>query len=113
MSAEHLISVSLSEHRSTLVVAVVGELDIASAPQLTDELRDVNWREFERVVFDLSKVDFMDSSGLGALIALRNSHSETDISIVSESDGLVTKVLRLTAMEELFSVYPSTEAALA
>lgn len=113
MPPEPLINVGFSEHGSTLVVAVAGELDLASAPELADALGDVDWEEFDRVVFDLQEVDFLDSSGLGALIALRNNNPDTDISIVTNSDGLVPKLLRLTAMEELFSVYSSREAALA
>lgn len=113
MTYDHPIEVSLSERGSILLVQVAGELDLATSPQLLEELKDVDWDQRERVVFDMLEVEFMDSSGLGALIALRNEHPNTEIALVTNSDSLVTKVLRLTAMEELFPIHPSTEAALA
>jgi anti-anti-sigma factor len=113
MTNDHPIEVSLTERGSTLLVQVAGELDLATSPQLREEVEDVDWDEMKRVVFDLLEVEFMDSSGLGVLIALREEHPETEIALVADGDGLVTKVLRLTAMEELFPIHSSTEAALA
>lgn len=106
------IDVRFTDEGSTLLVRVTGELDLATSPQLIEEMSGVDWGEKKRVIFNLLEVDFMDSSGLGALVALRNDHPDTDISIVTGGEGLVAKVLRLTAMEKLFSVYPSMEAAL-
>lgn len=106
------MDIRLSEQGSALVVRVEGELDMATVPQLADELSTVEWERFEKVVFDLLQVGFIDSSGLGALIALRNEHPGTELALVTENDGLVSKVLRLTSMEELFAIFPTREAAL-
>lgn len=111
MTAGQAIDVTLSEQGSTLVVSVQGELDMATAPELADELKTVDWGRLEKVVLDLLQVGFMDSSGLGALIALRNDHPDTEVALVTDNGGLVSMVLRLTSMEELFPIYPSTEAA--
>lgn len=113
MTEDHPIKVSLSERGSILLVQVSGELDLATSPELMSELNDVDWEDRRRVVFDLLGVEFMDSSGLGTLIALRNEHPDTEIALVTDADGLVNRVLRLTAMEELFPIHSSTEAALA
>ena len=111
-TARRLIDVLLSEQGSTLVVSVQGELDVAAAPELADELKTVDIGSFEKVVVDLLQVGFMDSSGLGALIALRNEYPDTEVALVADNDGLVSKVLRLTSMEELFPIFPTREAAL-
>lgn len=111
-TSRRLVEVRLSEEGSTLVVKVQGELDMAAAPELADELQTVELGKFEKVVFDLLQVEFMDSSGLGALIALRNKHPDIEVALVADNDGLVSKVLRLTSMEELFTIFPTREAAL-
>jgi anti-sigma B factor antagonist len=113
MSGGHLINVETSERDSALVVVVAGELDMASVPELAKSIEEIDWDRYDRVIFDLHGVSFMDSSGLGALIAMHNEHPDTDIALVTADQGLVTKVLELTSMKDLFPIYSSAEAALA
>lgn len=113
VSPGQLISVDTSETGSSLVVAVSGELDIASVPDLAEAVESFAWDRYDRVVFDLLDTNFIDSSGLGALIALRNKHPETDMALVTGDEGLVAKVLELTSMKDLFPIYSSTNEALA
>ena len=53
------------------VVRVRGELDAATAAALQSELADTVARAEGRIVIDLTEVPFVDSSGLGALVAVR------------------------------------------
>lgn len=112
MSSGHLINVQTEESDSSLVIVVTGELDMASASDLADALHDADWDSYDKVVIDLLGISFIDSSGLGALIALRNEHPDNELVLVAADEGLVTKVLELTAMKDLFRIYSSTEAAL-
>lgn len=112
MSGDHLIRVDTYERDSSLVVALAGELDMAGVSDLAESIEDVDWDRYDRVIFDLLDVSFMDSSGLGALIALRNEHPDTEMALVTGDEGLVSKVLDLTSMKELFPIYSSAESAL-
>ena len=56
------------EHGSASDVSVVGELDIASASQLRRVIGDLMGAGIRVVTVDLSDTDFVDSSGLGALL---------------------------------------------
>ncbi|MBA3327201.1 MAG: STAS domain-containing protein [Solirubrobacterales bacterium] len=49
---------------STHVVAVVGELDLATAQRVEDELQAVEATDVEQVIVDLAGLTFVDSSGL-------------------------------------------------
>ena len=60
-----------SEGSSRLLVA--GDLDLLGAEALGDALQDVP--EGTRVVLDLSAIEFIDSSGIRALIIARTAHS--------------------------------------
>lgn len=84
---------------------------MASVPDLADSIDSIDWDSYERVIFELLDISFIDSSGLGALIAMRNAHPETEMALVTEDKGLVNKVLELTSMRDLFPIYSSTEAA--
>ena len=53
------------------VVAICGEVDIQSAPELRDELLRVIRRRGPELIIDLGGVTFMDCSGLGVLVATR------------------------------------------
>jgi anti-anti-sigma factor len=54
---------------STHVIAVVGELDLATAQRLEDELRTVEATDVEQVIVDLAGLTFIDSSGVHLIAA--------------------------------------------
>ena len=51
------------------VVKAVGEIDLHTAPQLHEALADLEAERLERLVVDLSDCGFIDSTGLGVLVA--------------------------------------------
>lgn len=59
---------TLEPHRETIVVKARGEIDTATAGQLGKQLRELLDAGFRRVVLDLRAVDFIDSTGLRAIL---------------------------------------------
>lgn len=51
----------------TLLVSLMGEVDVYSAPQVEDFVKE-NLRRYKTFIIDLQAVDFIDSAGLGMLI---------------------------------------------
>lgn len=93
------------EDGSTLL-AVSGEVDMASTPQFRDAgltaLRDPTCHE---LVVDLLDVSFIDSTGLGTLIALRNQARDADKSLVlADPSAHVTRLLELTRLSDAFTL---------
>lgn len=64
------------------------------------------------VVMDLGGVDFVDSSGLGALVAVSKMVPGRRLGLAG-CGAPVTKVLTLTRMDRVFDLFPDAEAALA
>lgn len=53
---------------SGITVAIAGDLDFATAPQLAEALEHLGNRETDRVVVNCARVSFLDSSGLNVLV---------------------------------------------
>ena len=67
----HHAAVRVFEEEGSAIVHVVGEMDIASSEMLDSALRSLVQRSHGRVIVDLSRVTFMDSAGLRALVRAR------------------------------------------
>ena len=58
----------VQRHGRAAVIAVAGELDLASGPELEAHLHDISPADTELVVVDLRELDFMDSTGLSIIV---------------------------------------------
>jgi anti-sigma B factor antagonist len=80
-------------------VALSGELDMLSAPDLDDTLADAS-RGAVAVIVDLSQLTFMDSSGLHALLTARARLAESDCRLVLLRGGdQVQRLFELTGLD--------------
>lgn len=96
------------------VVGVTGEVDVHSAPQLRDGLSAELDSGASTIVVDLSGVDFLDSTGLGALVAARTAAEGRGIAlpVVCPSERIL-KLFSITGLDGVFDIKPSLDAALA
>ena len=81
-------------------------IDAAVAIQFKDKMRDVTQGGPERVVLNLADVTFIDSSGLGAVVAamkLLNGAHQLELAGLTP---VVEKVFRLTRMDSVFTIHP-------
>lgn len=94
------------------VVSVVGELDVRTVPTLRRTLFDPDVTAAPLLVVDLTGVDFIDSIGIGALVAARRwvgSRGAEMQLICAESQPL--RVLRTMGLQRVFDiVYPALPA---
>jgi anti-sigma B factor antagonist len=95
------------------VVDVAGEVDVFSAPELAEQLAQLFDAGRRTVVVDLTSVTFLDSTGLGTLVAARNRAEEAGghLPIIGSAER-VLKLFRITGLDEVFVIYPSIEAAI-
>ena len=70
-------SVALTPHRSEVVVAVRGALELSTCTELDDALRELRRSGCAEIVMDLTEVGFIDSAGLQSLLVLRNDAKRT------------------------------------
>lgn len=86
------------------VIRPVGRLNMAAAPQLTATIAEVVEAGRETVVIDLSATEFIDSSGLGALVASlkRCRQAGGDLRLAAPTAQVVT-ALKLTNLDRVLT----------
>jgi anti-sigma B factor antagonist len=95
------------------VLVLEDRIDAASAIQFKERMRDVTANGDQRVVLDLARVQFLDSSGLGAIVAVKKLLGPDRVLELSGLTPTVEKVFRLTRMDSIFTIHPSLEVAVA
>jgi anti-sigma B factor antagonist len=84
-------------------VRAIGELDVASAPQLRDCLHALAADGHVVVVVDAAELDFIDSTGVGALVAgHKQLKHEGGALVLKNPSARVVKVLALTGLDKVF-----------
>ncbi|HHI70446.1 MAG TPA: anti-sigma factor antagonist [Rhodobacteraceae bacterium] len=94
-----------------IITAMMDRIDAAIAIQFKDTMRDTAANGPARVVLDLSKVDFLDSSGLGAVVATMKLLAPEQTLELAGLTPNVEKVFRLTRMNSVFTIHKDKEAA--
>jgi len=96
------------------VVELSGDLDVAGAPTLQEALQAIIDSGGQQVVVDLGAVPFMDSSGLGVLVAAHRRMSAVGGRLALASPGpALQKVFQLTRTNRLFEMHDTVSDALA
>ena len=65
----------------------------------------------KHVILDLSKIDFVDSSGLGALVQLVKKAQSLDGTLQIVSNPRVTQTVKLVRLEKFLSLQPTVDEA--
>jgi anti-sigma B factor antagonist len=114
LSYEELhIDLSTATDGRTLIFRLRGSFDIATAPSVRAALTDAS-DEKRDVVVDLTGLEFLDSTGLGALIGAHRRATEGGGSLrLIASEGPILRLLNITGLIRVLAVYPSLEDALA
>lgn len=95
------------------VVALTGEHDLSTAPELRARLHDL--AEGSGVIVDLDQTTFVDSSILGVLVGGLRRARERDVPFVlvlgSDSHPAIRRIFELTGLHEVFPIYSSRAEA--
>lgn len=87
-------------------------IDAAGAIQFKDRMRELTIGTTGRVILDLSRVAFLDSSGLGAVVAVMKLLGPDRKLELAGLTPTVEKVFRLTRMDTVFTIHPHVPAGL-
>lgn len=102
-----------TEDRLRIVSVQDSRIDAVVAIEFKDAMRTQTDGGPDIVVLDLSRVDFIDSSGLGAIVAaMKHMGADRKLALAGLTPT-VQRVFQLTRMDTVFSVFPTLDGALA
>lgn len=95
------LDVETEESNGAVRVVLTGELDIASTPDLEAALEPIELAAPEQIILDLRGLEFLDSTGLRALVGADARAREADrrLSIVRGPDA-VNRIFTVTRLDE-------------
>lgn len=89
-----------------------GQLDAYSEKQFITYVEDVLKANSSSVVIDLSNIDFLDSSGLGALVQTAKQCNSAKRSFIVVGNARVIQTIKLVRLEEFLHLVPDLNTAL-
>src|ERR1700722_11707828 len=99
--------------RDCAVLQVTGEGDVYPAPMLREQIRELAAKGVVHLIADLSRVDFLDSTGLGALVGglkrLREAGGSLALVI---STPRILRVFQITGLTKVLAAQRSVEDAI-
>ena len=95
------------------IFRLTGLLDALSEPNFRKALDKYVDQGPSNIILDLSKIDFVDSSGLGALVQLVKKAQNASGSLQVVSNPRVTQTVKLVRLEKFLSLQDSVDAAVA
>lgn len=105
-------TITSDEIGDILLFKIEGEFDVDCADELKPQLVRFFEGNKKYLMIDISKIDYVDSSGLGLLVgAVRTCNQGQRIFILGPSTR-VSRALEITGLDRIFNIYPNMQDAL-
>jgi len=95
------------------VLCLQGRLDLTSASSLKEASKEVLAGEAKKMILNMDRVDFINSSGLGALVSIlkevRNSQGNMRLTNLAP---YVKEIFDITQLTNIFEIFPDEKQAI-
>lgn len=106
------LQIDIQHDGDTAVFSLVGSLDIATSPSVRASLIEAAGQGAHDLIVDLTRLEFLDSTGLGALIgAQRRAQEQQGRVRLVVTEGPIARLLNITGLGRIFAVYRTLDAA--
>src|SRR5439155_17876887 len=103
----------LRQHRPN-VLPLEGDIDLHVSPVVTEALNAMIKKKPERIVIDLSRVTYIDSAGVAALIlAMQEVEAYGGKFFLSGLQETIRLIFETSRLDRTFRIFPDVDAALA
>ncbi len=106
------LRLTVDESPNYSVLTVEGEVDVYTAPVLRQKLVELADSGVSRIVVNLEPVEFLDSTGLGVLVAALNRlrRQDGDVELIC-SQPRILRVFEITGLTKVFTIHQSLDEA--
>ena len=105
------MEVKTLQQSDVTIFQIAGEINISTSPDLKKSFEKL---PSQKIVIDLEKVGYVDSSGLATLVEiLKKSKSQGGQLALSGMSDKVKSLFEITKLDKLFSIFPNQQQALA
>jgi anti-sigma B factor antagonist len=107
-----ILDVTTEDRNGLVHMALVGELDLSSVAKVQEELRRIEADSPSTLVVDLSKLTFLDSTGLRCIVtADERARNEGRRIVIVRGPDAVQRVFSITRLEERLEIVDDVSAA--
>lgn len=107
------MELKIRKHAETYIIDVNGEMDLYNSFKLKELVMKMLEKKVSKFIVNLDKVDYIDSSGIGALIYICSTIKKMDLKFtLTNIHGSVKKVIELTKLMGYFPIANSVEDAI-
>jgi anti-anti-sigma factor len=100
------LTIAVQQHASEAVVSLSGELDLSTAPRLSDAIAELLADPPPRIVLDMAGVTFCDSQGLGTLVVLsRKAGLAHSCLVLTNVATFLLRVLDITGLRPALMIH--------
>lgn len=104
------MEIKLEMDHEVIILKLIGNLVASSAEELKGHAAKLIEKKYRKILLDLGKVDFIDSSGLGACIAInRNLAAHDGVMACTGLNENVRKVFRMTHADQKIMIFDARQ----
>ena len=112
-SDELSIDIKSENQGDTIIYRLRGSLDLATSPSVRAALMEAATEGKHDIIVDLTHLEFLDSTGLGALIGAHRRALEHGGAVrLAVGEGAIARLLNITGLIRVFPVYHTLDDAL-
>jgi anti-sigma B factor antagonist len=109
---DDLISTSVTYHHEIAVLAISGDIDLATAPAVEHAIAAVLAENPPSLIIDLLGVQFLGSVGVGVLVNTRDKFADSERFSVVAQGRITRRIIQLLDLDRVLSLHETVEQAL-
>jgi len=99
------LNIKVETKTDEIIVKPEGEIDICFAPAFKEKLNNIIIEKKVNLLIDCEKLDYLDSTGLGALMSILKNANENNVKIVIVNlKPNIRKLFSITGLDKIFSI---------
>ena len=107
------MELKVRKNEEIYIIDILGEMDLYNSYKLKELLLKMVEKKIEKFIINMEEVEYIDSSGIGALIYITSTVKKMDLRLaIVNVQGSVKKVIELTKLTNFFPIFPNLEEAI-